>query len=439
MGNLNIDSLFDKDAEMTLLGCMMVDNGVIIPQILPIVEPESFYTVDHQLIFKSIISAYDEIKDSDPILVANRLNMNDELNRVGGSDYLYELHGSIVETESAVFYAEIIRDLYLRRRMIQNATKIREMCLDGNLSVQEIIDQSQNITSSFVVPERSSVNVSDILLPVIKQIEEHGKRDGNLIGISTKFPLLDDITLGLQGGSFYVIAARPSHGKTTYSMNIAQNIAIDAEYPVLIFSLEMPKEDLTVRLMSGISHINLNRIRTGKLSKEQYSDLDKAVKLLDKSNLILNDNTTLSIDSILAETRRIYNENKGLSLVVVDYLQLIKAHRISSHSNREQEVAYMSRELKRLSIELNIPIIACAQLNRDIEKRAFKEPQLSDLRESGAIEQDADFVAFIHHEEEDPVVNEKGVILLIKKHRNGRCGEINYNFRTDVLLFEEKS
>ena len=438
MSSFNFDTLFDKDSEKQLLGSMMVDPEVV-PRILLIVKPESFYTANHQLIFKTIVSIYDETQQTDPFLVANRLKLNNELNRAGGTDYLYELQSPIVETESSEYFAKIVQDYYMRRLILQNASKIREMCVDGSLSVQQIIDNSQNIVSSFVIGESASVKVQEMLNPTVKMIEANGKRDGRLVGISTEFSALDDITLGLQGGHLYVIASRPSRGKTTFATNIARNISTGAEYPVLLFSLEMPVMDLMFRLLSGLSGINLTKVKTGKISEEQYYRLVKAVERLKESNLLLNDNTTLSIDSMLAETRRIYNENRGLSLMVVDYLQLIKAHRSSPNATREQEVAYMSRELKRLSIELDIPILACAQLNRAVESRASKEPQLSDLRESGAIEQDADLVAFIHHEQENTEDDEKEVYLLIKKNRNGRCGEIIYNFRSDILLFEERS
>lgn len=438
MTKLNIEDLFDKDSEKQLLGGMMT-NPEVVPCILPIVEAESFFTRDHQLIFKAIVSVYDETQQTDPVLVANCLKLDDELNRVGGSDYLYELQAPIVETESAEYFAQSIKEYYLRRQMLKKCSEIKDICLDGTLSAQEIVDKSQNIMSSFVIDDNESVKVKDIIQPAIELIEANSKRDDNLVGISTKFFALDAITLGLQGGNLYVIASRPSRGKTTFATNIAQNIAKGAEYPVLMFSLEMSVMDLMFRLLSSLSGINLTKLKTGKIIEKQWNSLVEAVTYIQESNLVINDNTTLSIDSILAETRRIYNENKGLSLMVVDYLQLIKAHRISPSSTREQEVAYMSRELKRLSIELSIPILACAQLNRSVESRASKEPQLSDLRESGAIEQDADMVAFIHHEQEDVEDDEKEVYLLIKKNRNGRCGEICYNFRSQVLLFEEKT
>lgn len=437
--NKALDSLISKDAEKAVLGAMMVniDDHVGIPRAAAIISPEMFFTTDHQLICQAILDVYDETKTGDPILVANNLNAKQELARVGGADYLYELQAPIVEIENIEFYANIVHDLYTRRQMVKAASKITSLCHDENLEIQEVRDQAQNAISDFNIKHRNATEkIPKVLQNAVNTAETAYKKEGRLVGQSTGHPTLDDFTLGLQEDSVYIIAARPSKGKTAFVLNTTYNLAQKSNKPVLFFSLEMSNEALGARMLSTISMIPFKRIVTGTLEQEEWQRLIKAVAILEKANIAFNDDRTLNVDSILAETRRVYHENGGLALLVIDYLQLMNVKQKSPYTNREQDVSYMSRQLKRISGELHIPVIACAQLSRESERRQSKEPQLSDLRDSGAIEQDADFVAFLHGET-DTTDTSIEMELLVKKNRNGPQGIIPYRFNRDIFLFEE--
>ena len=437
-----IDSLMDKEAEQAVLGSMMTEKS-IIPRIETLLGPTSdaFFTTDHQLIYTAILTVYNRVNDADPILVANELNRTDQLNRVGGSDYLYELQAPIVETESAEFYAEIIREKSTRRRLINSSTQIRELAQDESIEIDDVLDQSQEsvFELSQTGAKRGFEHIQFLLKQGIDRIEALYKNQEKFLGVPTGFVDFDNLTSGLQPGNFIIIAARPSMGKTTLVLNMAQNIAIEQRLPVAIFSLEMPSQDIALRMLSAESQINFGQLRAGKFNADYWAPLGQSVGKLGEAPILINDNRGVTVQRIRSEARYLKADYENLALIIVDYLQLLRG--TGRYTGREQEIAEISRALKNLAGELNVPVLACSQLNREVERRPNKQPQLSDLRESGAIEQDADLVAFLFREdfyEEQETFSEDVVeaLLSIKKQRNGPTGDIPLHFCKKQMRFE---
>ena len=438
-----VDSLMDKQAEQAVLGSMMTEKSVI-PRIETLLgsTSDAFFTTDHQLIYIAILSVYNRVNDADPILVANELNRTDQLNRVGGSDYLYELQAPIVETESSEFYAEILREKATRRRLIQVSTQIQELAHDENLEISEVLDQSQE--SVFEIGQngnkRGFEHIRVLLKENINTIEKlYQREDHRYLGVPTGFIDFDNMTSGLQPGNFIIIAARPSMGKTTLVLNMAQNIAIEQKLPVAIFSLEMPSQDIALRMLSAESRIDFGRLRSGNISEEYWAPLGSCASRLSETQILINDNRGLSVQGLRAEARRLKGEYDDLALIIIDYLQLLRGS--GRYNVREQEISDISRSLKILAWELNVPVLACSQLNREVERRPNKQPQLSDLRESGAIEQDADLVAFLFREDfyEDQETYTDDLVealLSIKKQRNGPTGDVPLHFCKKQMRFE---
>ena len=437
-----VDSLMDKEAEQAVLGSMMTEKS-IIPRIETLLgsSSDAFFTTDHQLIYTAILTVYNRVNDADPILVANELNRTDQLNRVGGSDYLYELQAPIVETESAEFYAQILREKATRRLLIRASTQIRDLAQDESIEISEVLDQSQEAV--FELGQTGSKRGFELLQTLVKQginrIEKLFHKKERFLGVPTGFVDFDNLTSGLQPGNFIIIAARPSMGKTTLVLNMAQNIAIEQKLPVAIFSLEMPAQDIALRMLSAESRIDFGRLRTGNFSDEFWAPLGSSADRLGEAPILINDNRGMTVQGLRAEARRLKGEYNDLSLIIVDYLQLLRG--TGRYNAREQEISEISRALKILAWELNVPVLACSQLNREVERRPNKQPQLSDLRESGAIEQDADLVAFLYREDfyedqEDYIDDTVEAHLSIKKQRNGPTGPVVLHFHKKQMRFE---
>ncbi len=437
-----VDSLMDKEAEQAVLGSMMTEKS-IIPRIETLLGPTSdaFFTTDHQLIYTAILAVYNRVNDADPILVANELNRTDQLNRVGGADYLYELQAPIVETESAEFYAEIIREKATRRRLISASTQIHDLAQDESIEISDVLDQSQEAVFELGQDgvKRGFEHIQSLLKQGINIIEKLYHSKQKFLGVPTGFIDFDNYTSGLQPGNFIIIAARPSMGKTTLVLNMAQNIAIEQRLPVAIFSLEMPAQDIALRMLSAESQINFGQLRAGKFNEDYWAPLGHSVGRLGEAPILINDNRGVTVQGLRAEARRLKGDYENLALIIVDYLQLLRG--TGRYNAREQEISEISRALKILAWELNVPVLACSQLNREIERRPNKQPQLSDLRESGAIEQDADLVAFLYREDvyEDQETYTEDVVealLSIKKQRNGPIGDVPLHFCKRQMRFE---
>ena len=438
-----VDSLSDKEAEQAVLGAMMTEKSVI-PRVIALLghTSDAFFTTDHQLIYAAILAVYDRVSNADPLLVADELKRTNQINRTGGAGYLYELQAPIVETESTEFYADILHEKSTRRQLIQAGGTIRELAQDESIELGEVLNQSQE--SVFELgqnrAERGFQPINPLVTTSIDAIEKLFHKQDRFLGVPTGFMDFDHMTSGLQPGNFIIIAARPSMGKTTLVLNMAQNIAIDHERPVAIFSLEMPAQDIVMRMLSAESHIDFGRLRTGNFSEDYWRPLTEAASRLSDAPILINDNRGLTVQGLRAEGRRLKGEHGNLALIIVDYLQLLRG--TGRYNQREQEISEISRSLKVLAWELNVPIIACSQLSREVERRPDKQPQLSDLRESGAIEQDADLVAFLYREDyyEDEEADDRvEANLMIKKQRNGPTGTVVLYFTKKQMRFENPS
>lgn len=436
-----VESLSDKEAEQAVLGSMMTEKAVI-PRVVALLghTSDAFFTTDHQLIYTAILAVYERVSKADPLLVADELKRTNQLNRTGGAGYLYELQAPIVETESSEFYAEILHEKATRRRLIQAGAQIQELAYDENVEIADVLNQSQEAVFELgqTDAQRAFSSIRPLLTESIDAIEKLFHKEDRFLGIPTGFMDFDHMTSGLQPGNFIIIAARPSMGKTTLVLNMAQNIAIEQERPVAIFSLEMPAQDIVMRMLSAESQIDFSRLRTGNFSEDYWRPLTEGASRLAEAPILINDNRGLTVQSLRAEGRRLKGEHADLALIIVDYLQLLRG--TGRYSVREQEISEISRALKVLAWELNVPIIACSQLSREVERRPDKQPQLSDLRESGAIEQDADLVAFLYREDyyqdEEQTDEQVEANLMIKKQRNGPTGTVVLYFTKKQMRFD---
>ena len=435
-----IESLHDKDAERAVLGAMLMDTDVI-PRVMPILSetPDAFFTTDHQIIYSAAVDVYDRHNRADVLLVIDHLKKTDQLKRVGGAIYLYDLQDRIVETENTEFHAQIVRDKWMRRQLIQATATIREIARDGEKDLTDVLDESQEeiFRLNSLNTHRGFIPLGSLINQSLKDIEELFYKDEQYVGIPSGFTDLDILTSGLQRGDLIIIAARPSMGKTTLVLNMAQNVAIDQELPVAIFSLEMPARQVAMRMLAAEAQIDFAKLRIGNISDENWQDLTQgATTLMEAGNRIsVHEARGITIQTVRAEARRLKSQQENLALVIVDYLQLLRG--TGQYTGREQEIAEISRALKALAWELDVPIIACSQLNRELERRPDKRPQLADLRESGAIEQDADLVVFLHREDYYDEQSEAAGMadLIIRKQRNGATGTVQLQFIKEQMRF----
>ena len=437
-----MEPLHDRESEQAVLGAMMLDSA-LIPRVIAILghTSEGFFTADHRLIYTAILSGYERHNRVDPLLVSDELERKNDLNRAGGDLYLYDLQARIVETESTELYAQIVRDKSTRRQLVQAGEQISNLARDQEQELREVLDRSQEeiFRLSHTDDAQGFVPVGSIVKKAMAEIESVFSKEDQLVGLPTGFTDFDLMTSGLQRGDLIIIAARPSMGKSTLVLNMAQNIAIDHELPVAIFSLEMPSQQVVVRMLAAEAGIDFSHLRTGKLTDEDWAGLTQAVSRLMSVPIFINDTRGISVQTVRAESRRLKGEHENLALIIVDYLQLLSGS--GRYTGREQEVSDISRSLKALAGELDTPIIAVSQLSREVERRPDKRPQLSDLRDSGTIEQDADLVAFLYREDYyDESADDQGTAdLIIKKQRNGPIGTIRLEFFRTQMRFANMS
>lgn len=424
------------DAEMSLLGAVLIDEEVLA-DISEHVSPPDFYDKRHAIIFGAMMRLYEKHKPVDLLTLTEELKKKDELDGIGGSAFLTELTNYVPTAAHAEAYAELVSQKAVRRRLIKASADISEMGFDEDTTTQELLEKAE--AELFSVSDQSLkqdlVSLESILNDSFDRLEELSHTKGQLRGVRTGYRDLDNMTAGLQRSDLIILAARPAMGKTTLVTNLAFNVATIAKQPVLFFSLEMSKEQLVDRMLADASGVNSWNIRTGNLSSEEFSKLSEAMGELSEAPIYIDDTPGLSVLEMRTKARRAMHDHP-LGLIIVDYLQLMQASG-RSDGNRVQEVSEISRGLKLIARELNVPVIALSQLSRSVESRSPQIPQLADLRESGSIEQDADIVMFIYREAYYNPDTDRGNItdLIIAKHRNGPTGSVELYFHPDRLRF----
>jgi len=426
------------EAEESLLSAILVDNSTLL-DIIEILSPEDFYKTAHRRVFSAITELFTRNEPVDLVTLANILKEKGKLEEVGGAGYLARLVDTVPLAINAQYYARIVHDKAALRRLIERANQIARRCFEDRGEVDDIIDFAE--TAIFEVSERkhrqSFHPISRIIEKNIDALEERQGNKALITGVPTGFSDLDSLTSGLQPSDLLILAARPSMGKTAFALNIARNAAVDHGTPVAVFSLEMSKEQLSMRMLCSEARVDSSRLRSGFFSQEDWVRLTDAAGTLSDAPVFIDDSPNISATEIRAKSRRL-KLDKGLGLVIIDYLQLMKAP--VSSERRDLEISEISRSLKALAKELDLPVLALSQLNRKLEERSDKRPQLSDLRESGALEQDADVVAFIYREEvynkDENSPNRGTAEILLKKQRNGPTGEIKLKFFNSYTRFD---
>lgn len=424
------------DAEMSLLGAVLIDEETLA-DISEHVTAKDFYDKRHSMIYDAMMRLYEKHRPVDLLTLTDELKKKKELDTVGGSAYLTELTNYVPTAAHAESYAEIVGQSAVRRRLIKASGEISEMGFNEETSTQELLAQAE--AELFAVSDQSLkqdlVSIESILTESFDRMEELHRNKGALRGVRTGYRDLDNMTAGLQRSDLIILAARPAMGKTTLVTNLAYNIATIAKQSVLFFSLEMSKEQLVDRMLSDASGVDGWNIRTGNLSDEDFSKLSEAMGELAEAPIFIDDTPGVSVLEMRTKARRAAHE-QPLGLIIVDYLQLMQGSG-RGDGNRVQEVSEISRGLKLLARELNVPVIALSQLSRSVESRTPQVPQLSDLRESGSIEQDADIVMFIYREDYyNPDTDRQHITdLIIAKHRNGPTGKVELYFHPERLRF----
>jgi len=430
------------EVEQAVLGAMLLDKEAI-GKAVEIIDKDSFYRDDHQKIFSAIVDLYDKNQPVDIITVSDELTKRKELDNLGGRVYLLELTEKIATTANIEYHANIILEKATLRKLIGTSTQIVSQCYDATLEVDDLLDRAEqeifNISEKRI--KEGFVSIGDLLPHTFEAIEEYQKKGGMVTGLSTGFIELDTLTGGLQRSDLIVVASRPSMGKTAFCLSTAEHAAIEERIPVGIFSLEMTKSQLAQRMLCSRARFSTHKMRTGRISDHEYSNLAVAVGPLAESKIFIDDTPNIGILQMRAKARRL-KAQFDVGLVIVDYLQLMQGPKRAE--SRQQEISMISRSLKGLAKELEVPVIAVSQLSRKVEDRGGdKRPMLADLRESGAIEQDADVVIFVYRPEfygiekfKDQAPTEGVAEIILSKHRNGPTGNLRLTFIKDYARFE---
>lgn len=427
----------NEDSERAILGAILLDNA-LITQAVEHLKPGDFYSPLNRRIFGAMTALFEASKTIDPILIGEELKKEGSLEAIGGVSTITNLTYGLPHFTDLTAYIEVVRDKSMMRNLIRTCNQITSEALEEEDDARNILDHAEQMI--FALAERRAAegfaHVQPVAEKVLAKVEEYSRRESHaLTGLATGFRELDEMTSGLQPSDLIIVAARPSMGKTALCLTIAQNAAIDEKAVVGFFSLEMSKEQLVMRMMASEAKVDASRFRRGILSRDEWERLARAIGTLAEARLYIDDTPGISVLEMRAKARRLAAEQKKLDLIVVDYLQLMGGGRAES---RQQEVSQISRELKGLAKELNVPVIALSQLSRAPEARNPPKPMMSDLRESGSIEQDADVVAFIYREDYYKPSDENAGMaeLLISKQRNGPTGTIKLAFLREFTRFE---
>jgi len=426
----------DPEAEKSVLGAILIDSSAI-NGVAEFLRPEHFYQPEHQIIFSAMLSAFERQQPIDIITIQDILKKNGNLKKIGGKSYLSELINTVPTSAYVEHYGQIVKDQYTKRKLIEISSQMVEKAFDEKGDVKKLLDRAESEIFSLAQEHlhRDFIELKEILGESFERLEKFMKEKKEFRGLPTGFIELDRKLAGLQDSNLIILAARPGIGKTSLALNIALNVAIKEKTSVGFFSLEMSKEELVDRLLVGQADIDAWRLKTGKLSDDDYKKLTEAMGELYEAPIFIDDTPGLSILEMRTKARKLMVDKK-IHLLIVDYLQLADSGK--KMESRVQEVSFVSQGLKNLARELKIPVLAVSQLSRAVEQRGTRKPQLSDLRESGSIEQDSDVVMFLYQEEDSEDLldqNKRLVKLYIAKHRNGPTGEIDLMFRGDRVRF----
>ncbi|MFW3578804.1 replicative DNA helicase [Vagococcus fluvialis] len=434
------------EAEQAVLGSVFLDSDAIV-EAMEYIEAKDFYRRSHQTIFQIMIDLNNRSEAIDAIIIKEHLEQKNMLEDIGGVSYLSELTLSVPTAANVGYYAKIVEQKSLLRNLIQTATDIVSSGFEQEEDVESILDEAERkILEVSEKRNRSGfLAIADVLGDSINTIEKLSQQGEAITGLPTGYHALDKMTAGLQAEELIILAARPAVGKTAFALNIAQNVGTKTNESVAIFSLEMSAESLVNRMLCSEGLVEAGHLKTGQLSDEEWDNIIVAMGSLSKANIFIDDTPGIKISEIRAKCRKLHQEQGGLGLVLIDYLQLIEG---TGRENRQQEVSEISRQLKKLAKELKVPVIALSQLSRGVEQRQDKRPVLSDIRESGSIEQDADIVAFLYRddyyrseegEDEEPQENNNVIEVIIEKNRSGARGTVELLFIKEYNKFSSVS
>ena len=431
------------ELEKAVLGALLIQSSAIY-DIINIIQPHSFYIPAHQTIYSAMRNLMQSEKPIDTITVSEELKANDQLEDVGGLPYLVELTELIGTAAHLEYHARIVQQKYIQRELIKASTEIQKMSYDETKDVDDLISFAEgeifNISEGMV--KKELVRIGDVLEDAKKSIEKAADQKGSYRGVPSGFTDLDRLTSGWQPSDLIIIAARPAMGKTAFVLSMARNMTVEYKKPTIFFSLEMSSLQLVNRLIAAEIEISSDKIRNGNLSESEWQRFETKLHGLETAPLFIDDTPAMSVFELRAKCRRQARSKEGLAIVIIDYLQLMTSG-VDNKGSREQEVSTISRSLKAIAKELNVPIIALSQLNRSVETRSNdKRPQLSDLRESGAIEQDADIVAFIHRPDYYGLDEEREEVeanIIVAKHRNGAVDDVKLTFAKNLAKFKDRN
>lgn len=417
------------EAEQSTLGAILIDPEAIV-KVADLISPDSFYDPAHNAIYGAMQTLYEARQPIDAVTLTNELKKVKKLKEVGGASKIAELSNAVSTSANIESYAKLVADSYTKRRMISLSAELGELAFDETKEVRDILDLTEQRVFSLSQTQNNKAftSIKDTLVESFERLDELQRNGGEVRGVSTGFADLDRVLSGMQKSNLIILAARPGIGKTAFSLNIAQHVSVMAKQRVGIFSLEMSKEELVDRLLVGQADIDAWRLKTGRLEQQDFLKLSDAMGVLADAKIFIDDSPGLSIYEMRTRARRLKTEH-NIDFLIVDYLQLAQGR---TRDNRVQEVAEISQGLKNVARELKIPVLALSQLSRAIESRTDKAPQLSDLRESGSIEQDADVVMFLFRRDEEV---REAVTLKIAKHRNGGLADVDLYFRGERVKF----
>lgn len=436
---------YSLEAEMSVLGGMFIDVDAVVKAI-EVIDDSMFYREGHRRLYRAMVRLWEQGEVIDAVTLSEELKSSGDYDSIGGAPYLAQLLDAVPTSANVEYHAKIVREKALLRRLIEAATSIIQATYEAGGEVEALLDEAeQKIFQIAQTHDRKGfVWIKELLWPAMEQIELLSQNSSAITGVPTGFADLDEKTAGFQKGDLVIVAARPSMGKTALTLNIAQHAAIGAHRSVAFFSLEMSKEALVQRMLTSEARVDASRVRTGRLRDDDYPRLAQAAGLLNTAPIYIDDTAGISILEMRAKARRLKSDRPDLAMVIVDYLQLMQGN--GRTENRQQEVSEISRGLKALAKELDIPVVALSQLSRAVESRPDKRPMMSDLRESGALEQDADVIMFLYRPEyyhgptdKDGNSLEGRAELIVGKQRNGATGTIQLMFHKEFTRFESYS